>query len=240
MPFKRVTNKKKPLPVQPTGALLAERDTGVEPGAGAANNQRYIVALPHTCPESLDKPRSRLGSCGPFDGPSRKHNPQASGTIAAPRRPQSIRQATGDWLRELWPWQVFATLTFTRSVGAREAFEKFTWFGQRLARDGRPRHVGLAWFADMQARGAVHFHMLVAVIDPADGSLEPAEVIAAWPWGDAHAQPYTGGNAPFYCLEHHRLWDVNVACPRLAACRRVRCCVYAPGPWPTPGACHIV
>jgi hypothetical protein len=151
-----------------------------------------------------------------------------------------IKKATGDWLRDLYPWQVFSTLTFTGAVGAREAFEKFTWTAQSLAREGQPRHVALAWFGDYQARGAFHFHVLAAVIDGERRSLEPAEVERAWKWGDARAEPYAGGGAPHYGIDHHRHWDVNVACPRPVACRRRRGCVYAPGAWPSRGACTIV
>ncbi len=154
-------------------------------------------------------------------------------------RPWRLTRPTGDWIRTLFPWAVFATLTFRDEVHERQAFERFTWFAQRLARAGKPRHVALAWFGDFQARGAFHFHVLVASLDDRHGQIEPSETEEAWEWGDAKAERYQTGGAPHYGLRRHRLWDVNVACPRPAVCRRKRGCVYAPGPWPTPGACVV-
>ena len=146
------------------------------------------------------------------------------------------REATGDWLWSAFTWDVFITLTFSAdAVSLRLAARRFKSFARRLAAKRLRRHVRIAWFVDLQRRGVPHFHVLLGALDEDPRRVELADMDGLWRWGDALARPYDGRGAAFYGLRGHRHWDINVACPRPAACRRPKGCLFAPGPWPTPG-----
>jgi hypothetical protein len=146
------------------------------------------------------------------------------------------REATGEWLHK-FPWDLFCTPTFRDDeVALPIAAERFELFVRRLARERVKRHLWIAWFADLQRRGVPHFHVLLGTLKGDPRRVELVDIDGLWVWGDLRATPFDGRGAAFYGARGHRLWDVNVACPRPPRCRRPgKGCVHAPGPLATPG-----
>ncbi len=100
-----------------------------------------------------------------------------------------LKQAWGDWVSRLYPWQWFVTLTF-RDRTPEQVRQGWTKVGHAYAKTAYNRFLAhlqpalgaLYWFRAFETqywRGVPHIHALVGGLD----SLEYAPV-AAWYWQD--------------------------------------------------------
>ncbi|MBA7554384.1 hypothetical protein ES705_47001 [subsurface metagenome] len=108
-------------------------------------------------------------------------------TIARGSCQAELKQAWGDWVSQLYPWQWFVTLTF-RDRSAEQVRQGWTKVGMAYAKTAYNQFLGrlqpalgpLYWFRAFETqfwRGVPHIHVLVGGLD----SLEYAPV-AAWYW----------------------------------------------------------
>ncbi len=150
-----------------------------------------------------------------------------------------LTHVVGEWIHNLYSWQLFATLTFATEVPGTVAFDRFTSLCRRLIRERVRRHVAVAWFIDRQRRGVLHIHTLLAIHPMEEGCLTVPQLDGLWPWGDRLIEQFNGDGAAYYGARHSH-WDINVVCPGPTACRRPgKGCLLAPGPWPTPSALEL-
>lgn len=155
--------------------------------------------------------------------------------------PHGLVQEQGRFVSELPKrygldgWTHWCTFTFAQHVAegvARRAVREM--LGRCVSRVGA--HITFASVvAPQPGSGFPHAHVLLSV---APRELLPDSVVRDY-WRQAHqhagsseVEPFQlGGRAPWYLVEHGDDWDVNVLCPRAAACRRPgKGCLQAPGP----------
>jgi hypothetical protein len=148
--------------------------------------------------------------------------------------PPNLRKASGQFLRDMAPWQWWATLTFRDYVYEEKGKAALRWWLRMVARHVARDHVKFAWATDYQGRETLHFHVLLSW---RWDSLVFNEELGTTIWrasplmtGLCRVRRYDGsGGAAEYEAAHDE-WDVGVACPRFANCRRRRCRC-APGQW---------
>jgi len=181
-------------------------------------------------------------------------NPQPKGIVLSPGSEASLEfrasRATAEWISTLYPWDLFICLTFDVDLRPRKAMLTFTEFAQQLARRQLKLHVAMAWFFGLQENDRPHFHLLAGTLAGEQRRLNPLDIEIAWTdcrrqehgrdvCGRFEAELVEGKGAAHYGKKHE-IWEIpNVACPRLAACRRPRKgCIEARAPWPPPGSLH--
>ena len=127
-------------------------------------------------------------------------------------------------------WEWFVTLTFRHDVGPRKAHELFKAFCRRLAQKTHG-HVHVAWVWNFQTRGVLHFHALFKSKVKGATLSNVAIESNGWP-GDIRVEKPRDLEAVSGYLMNHNHWEINVACPRWAPCKRNHCIV-ANCPWPS-------
>ena len=149
------------------------------------------------------------------------------------RRPCYLNREIAAFIRSKGPWRTFCHLTFKEEVKLWKAEEIMKAFLRGVAREIVGEHVDYVVVTDVDRGHVRHFHLLLAF----DGQPEYFRNRAYVLWQRSHVltgfcrfQNYRpGGGAELYMAKHD-FWDVNTACPRKNACRRVRC-IKAPGRW---------
>jgi hypothetical protein len=89
--------------------------------------------------------------------------------IERPAASSSVQVAMGDWLRRL-PWNAFATLTLAAPVHPEQAHKRYMRWIAALTRHParRAAHGPVIWArgTELQGRGVIHFHALIAGVAP--------------------------------------------------------------------------
>lgn len=96
------------------------------------------------------------------------------------RQALQLREAWADYLRGYndvsdAPWALFVTLTFREPVHAEQAGKRFDRFLDGCTRGGRDR---VRWVraTERQARGVIHFHLLLSAVP----SAAPFGLVRLW------------------------------------------------------------
>lgn len=126
----------------------------------------------------------------------------------------------------------WVSLSFRVEVDHAPAHRSFHLWLRGIAQQTQG-HFDVAWAFDLQDRGVLHFHALLALDTHAPFDAAAGDRL----WKKRHKNagnttierfdPARG--APRYQAQHAE-WDRNRVCPRTGACRRAPC-VEAPGPW---------
>jgi len=145
-----------------------------------------------------------------------------------------IRQASGEFIRDLYPWTYWITLTYLYSASVYQTERDLKVWLRFVARELARDHVPVAWVIDLQQNGRAHIHVLLAL--PPKMSPSPIRLLQSqWRYlikgaGGTKCEIYNpADSAAFYMVRHDAEWEVNIACDRSPRCRRSGCKA-APGP----------
>jgi hypothetical protein len=144
----------------------------------------------------------------------------------------SLQQARADFAR-WFRWDYWATLTYAVPLPEFAAAAHIRAWCQSAATDVFESHICLILVSDLQERGAMHHHCLIALVDKNARRLPmrkaAIELRDAWLDGDSRAgftrftkyDPARG--APWYLARHRGDWSIPEFCSRAPLCRRQRC-----------------
>ena len=156
-------------------------------------------------------------------------------------------QVEGDWIRDLYPWEFFITLTYKYEVREYPAKQCYGRFLKNVARQCGV-HVDVASGGAYQDRGAYHHHALM-FLDWAErrngpSSITAEELKSIWKAtaqiphpsrpgftlrfaGSCHIVEYDPAQAASYYITMHEV-SHQIACPRHLPCRRKKGCIRGP------------
>lgn len=148
--------------------------------------------------------------------------------------------ATRDFIRAWVPQpEFYGTLTYRKEVKEDQAKKIFREFRRDVAKL-YGTHLRVAWGEEYQGRNVFHHHFLVAGIPAETTTALPrvtaADLCALWKHGVSKIEQYDPERSDPYhgaalYLAKHENWDVDVACPRLRACKRKDGCKVARSIW---------
>jgi hypothetical protein len=155
--------------------------------------------------------------------------------VDSKKLPASLQTAYGLFIRDLAPWDYWATLTFSEDVPLDSALAALKRWLRIVAKEMVNAHVPCAWAVETQKRGTWHLHILLAFpgsyhlfdIRRADRLWQALHPLAGFTDFDEYDEEK---GAPFYMAKVSEP-DFNIACPRHPRCRRKGGCVEAPGAW---------